>query len=100
MNSIASAVDFERVLKTPSAARTPHFAIHHVRAQPARRRPKLSTALGTSCELPVDDLPPNAVWLGLVVPKRHAKRSVTRAELDSLFERAVARTALPAIGPP
>ena len=91
MNAIVSAVDFERVLKTHSAARTPHFAIHHVSARPARRKPQLSTALGTSCDLPVDDLPPDAVWLGLVVPKRHARRSVTRSLLKRQIRAAAGR---------
>lgn len=42
---------------------------------------KLSTGDAPSCPPAVDDRPSKAVngrWLGLVVPKRHAKRAVTR----------------------
>ena len=42
---------------------------------------------------PVDDsadpVPPDAVWLGAVVPKRHAKRSVTRTLLKRQIRSAV-----------
>ena len=42
---------------------------------------KLSTGDAPPCPPAVDDRPAKAVngrWLGLVVPKRHAKRAVTR----------------------
>ena len=41
----------------------------------------------------MDDLPrsaPDAVWLGAVVPKRHARRSVTRTLLKRQIRSAVA----------
>ena len=37
----------------------------------------------------VDPVPPDAVWLGAVVPKRHAKRSVTRTLLKRQIRSAV-----------
>jgi ribonuclease P protein component len=94
---ITRALDFERVLKTSSQARSPHFAVHHLAgipslpkkptAQPAGS--ELSTSDAAICVNPVDDIVSSAsaktaahgVWLGLVVPKRHAKRAVTRTLL-------------------
>jgi ribonuclease P protein component len=94
---ITRAQDFERVLKTSSQARSPHFAVHHLASVPSvPKKPaaKLaSTELSTSGAAigvnPVDDIvsgvPAKAavhgVWLGMVVPKRHAKRAVTRTLL-------------------
>lgn len=97
ISRLAQSVDFERALKTRSRVTTPHFALHHLQGWPARGRPlrparsrsaDLSTSTLTPSELLVEDsLPVGAVdapggcWLGWVVPKRHAKRSVTRSLL-------------------
>jgi ribonuclease P protein component len=94
---ITRAVDFERVLKTNSQARSPHFAVHHLASVPsAPEKPvskpasaQLSTSSVERTLVPVDDTavgqPGKAlnqgVWLGMVVPKRHAKRAVTRTLL-------------------
>lgn len=86
---LVRSADFERVLRTRSRVSSAHFAVHHVAdlpATPARARnaaasTELSTGVGLSVKPPVDDLPapaPGAVWLGAVVPKRHARRAVTR----------------------
>ncbi len=59
---------FQAVLKGATLARTAHFALHHC-------------ALGTSeaTAMPVPPLFPTcAVCLGAMVPKRWAKRAVTR----------------------
>jgi ribonuclease P protein component len=78
---IVHSADFERVLGTPPRARSPHFAIHHLVATPLRRGrtvlPELSTGVAPDRPKAVDDSP-SGVWIGTVVPKRHAKRSVTR----------------------
>jgi ribonuclease P protein component len=94
---ITRAVDFERVLKTSSQARSPHFAVHHSASVPSvPKKPtaksadaQLSTSIAAEAVTPVDDTvagqPGKAltqgVWLGMVVPKRHAKRAVTRTLL-------------------
>ncbi len=39
------------------------------------------------------DNPPNAVWIGCVVPKRHARRSVTRSLLKRQMRSALERHA-------
>lgn len=90
---ILRSADFQRVLGTPPRARSAHFAAHHVPAcpsQPARPRPKpvqtdLSTGDAPSCPPAVDDPlqgraepVPDGCWLGMVVPKKHARRAVTR----------------------
>jgi ribonuclease P protein component len=113
---IVRSVDFERVMAAPSRAKTRHFVLHHLVAVPSRPRYAVSAtqAVQTSdaqnlvelstaslvCEAPlVDDsqvnganqpLPNDDIWLGLVVPKRHAKRSVTRQLLKRQM-RAVVR---------
>lgn len=125
---IVRSADFERVLGTPSRARSAHFAVHHVAASPSqpRRRiarpapgqPELSTGAAPIPPQPVDesadpggvtnsvtdsvwtaapaasssntlpdahasrlDGPLDGRWLGYVVPKRHARRAVTRTLL-------------------
>ena len=80
--------DFERLLATRSRARSAHFALHHVSSKPTgpaawvpgAKVKELSTAAAPSHPQPVDDLP-EGHWIGYVVPKRHAKRSVTRSLL-------------------
>jgi len=100
-------VDFERVLGRQSRARSAHFALHHLSANPAPsawQAAQLRTAsaeLSTGSSQPVhnavDQDPPAApsipvegCWVGIVVPKRHAKRSVTRALLKRQIRAAFA----------
>lgn len=91
---LVRSTDFERVLKTRQRAATAHFAMHHLFAvassPPVRVEGThvdgLSTTSGTTGGAPVDDsaetaLPPGSQWLGAVVPKRHARRAVTRSLL-------------------
>ena len=75
------------------------------KAAKAARESKLSTGDARSCPLPVDDLPATdkaaplaGRWLGLVVPKRHAKRSVTRSLIKRQM-RAVMRSHAQALPP-
>lgn len=100
------SVDFERVLRCPSPAKSAHFAIHHLHASPspAHQPPKrkLSTGGASADARSVDDSPrappgvtastaaPPGQWLGAVVPKRHARRAVTR-NLVKRQVRAAAR---------
>jgi ribonuclease P protein component len=90
-------VDFERVLSQPPCSRSAHFALHHVAGTPlpagkagcAPVSDKLSTADARGCPPLVDESAAEGAdlvaarllegrWLGTVVPKRHAKRAVTR----------------------
>lgn len=103
------SVDFERVLGRKPSLRSVHFAIHHVADTPmpvvrtgATRAAdgtegELSTAMIATRPQPVDDsaVPrlPAAIWLGAVVPKRHARRSVTRTVLKRVVRAAFAQHA-------
>ena len=96
--------DFERVLRTRTQARSVHFAVHHlaerpsVCAKPAGRPVAVQLSTGNDQpEVPaVDDsvrvrspVVPGALWLGAVVPKRHARRSVTRTLLKRQIRAVV-----------
>ena len=102
--------DFTAVLAQPACAKSLHFALHHVAKSPQRKafagpsRPKgpesaeISTSAAPSQGSSVDILSdPESLpallghWLGLVVPKRHARRSVTRSLLKRQMRRQVAR---------
>jgi ribonuclease P protein component len=99
------SVDFERVLGTRSRVSTAHFAMHHLAEAPSPSRRaapeknadgELSTARGFVRTPSVDDsqkLSGGTVWLGLVVPKRHARRSVTRSLLKRQIRTVVAEQA-------
>jgi len=100
---IVRSIDFERVLGAPSRARSAHFAIHHVAGVPSPSRrsvnhslsTELSTGQATLTASAVDDPlaagAPDQLWLGAVIPKRHAKRSVTRSLLKRQIRAAVER---------
>ena len=105
LGRILRAADFERLLSTPSRARSPLFAVHHLASEPSLPlKPKhlrvegdgkLSTGDEQLTHRLVDDSPAPASaalrghWLGFVVPKRMAKRAVTRNLI-----RRVARASL------
>jgi len=89
ISRLVQSADFERVLSAPSRSRSAHFALHHLAQRPLpARKPaskgliqRLTTDLSTGVveapSVPVDDFL-SGHWLGCVVPKRHAKRAVTR----------------------
>ena len=94
MARLVESAEFERVLRSGSRATTPHFAVHHLpdRHKTSRMAPiepselKLSTAAPRNGAVAVDDFVcADPKWLGAVVPKRHARRSVTR----SLIKRQI-----------
>lgn len=102
---LVRSADFERVLRTRSRATSAHFAVHHLAERPSRppgRMPRapageLSTGAPRLVEDAVDDCPvpapvaaPEMVWLGAVVPKRHARRSVTRTLLKRQIRAVMA----------
>jgi ribonuclease P protein component len=97
---IVRSADFERVLGAVASARSEHFAVHYLSSEPStpvlparlRSKMELSTEHAPVMVASVDDfqgLPAGRkepkLWLGLVIPKRHARRAVTR----SLFKRQV-----------
>jgi len=90
--------DFERLLAVPACSRSAHFAAHHLRGGPGTPGKtvnradvnELSTALSTMTSDAVDDLG-LGLWLGCVIPKRHAARSVTRNMLRRQIRAAMQR---------
>ena len=94
---IVRSADFERVLKAPTQARSAHFAVHYLASlpsQPAKPRPKsVSTELSTDVAplggMPVDKSLVQGLWMGAVVPKRHARRAVTRTLIKRQIRRAL-----------
>lgn len=113
LGRIVRSEDFERVLAQPARARSPHFALHFVGEQPSRPRKKRGTASGLPepantklstvteplCQQAVDDrllvvphtAPGPQAWCGAVVPKRHAKRAVTRTLIKRQIRSAAQR---------
>ena len=65
MGRIVRSADFERVLGTPPAHRTAHFAVHYA---PGTVPAELSTSVTTTSEQPVDELHFDTRWFGVVVP--------------------------------
>jgi ribonuclease P protein component len=86
LRRLVHKADFERLLGSKKGWRSAHFAVHHVAARPTVAKPRAAgetpTELSTDSEpagaSSVDNLS-GAHWLGVVVPKRHARRSVTRS---------------------
>jgi ribonuclease P protein component len=93
------AADFQKALGTRPVARTPHFVLHHLPHldAPPADQPELSTAQGALAAGGVDESSVSLAspdWrLGLVLPKKLARRSVTRSLLRHQARAAVARHA-------
>jgi ribonuclease P protein component len=69
---LKTRAQFEAVMAGGTVSRTPHFVLHRAAIEPlppTGPEPRKSQALFV-----VQDEP----WVGAVVPKRHAKRAVTR----------------------
>jgi ribonuclease P protein component len=85
--------DFERLLAVPPCSRSTHFALHHVQARPAAsQRPQvdmLYTGSAPQSVGSVDNI--SGHWLGMVIPKRHAGRAVTRNLLRRQVRSALLR---------
>jgi ribonuclease P protein component len=96
---IVRSADFVRVLRVRSRASTLHFSVHHLAGSPSLAKPrsgKLSTIAAEASAAAVDDLPSfddsgSRSWVGAVVPKRHAKRAVTRSLLKRQIYAAAER---------
>jgi ribonuclease P protein component len=103
---LTNSADFERVLAQPAKASNRHFALHGLelpgapRGRPARvGQDHLSTGKAEIADDSVDNVPEShpvetpspCVWLGLVVPKRFAKRSVLRSLVKRQIRSGVSR---------
>jgi ribonuclease P protein component len=92
--------DFAALLAAAPIAKTTHFVLQHLPACPASAFrhhadavvPELSTVGAPTQADSVDNTScAKGWWLGLVVPKRHAKRAVTRNLLKRQMRAAVDR---------
>ena len=92
--------DFERLLAIRPCRRSAHFALHRAAAGVAGAAGttrgavagNLSTIDETVCPQPVDESP-RPLRFGCVVPKRHARRAVTRSLLKRQVRAAFGRHA-------
>ena len=66
---------FAAVMNGQTVSRTPHFALHRVALQP-KTAPAASADASQTLSKPLFAV--QDTWLGVVVPKRWAKRAVTR----------------------
>ena len=73
MQRLATRSQFQAVLAGDTIARTPHFALHCTAFDVPVSEPRSTAAPGTPVLFAVHD-----VWMGAMVPKRWAKRAVTR----------------------
>lgn len=101
--------DFESLMAVPIRSRSAHFAVHHLARAPGLGEElagepgddlaavTLSTRSSDGHPLTVDNMGAQR-WLGAVVPKRHARRAVTRNLLKRQIRAAFRRReeALPA----
>jgi len=94
IGSLSQAADFQRLLAVRPRAKTAHFVVHHLASSPTTKvwTPKVVQRfisadtieppdLSTVVSKPVDNSSSGAcdgVWLGVVIPKKQAKRAVTR----------------------
>ena len=93
VSRMLSSADFEKALSVRPCARTAHFAVHHVPPSALPKKPKavekqdLSTGAAPIQGEAVDESEASGpilvldrliAELGMVVPKRNARRSVTR----------------------
>ncbi|MGB4926383.1 MAG: ribonuclease P protein component [Giesbergeria sp.] len=75
MQRLKTRPQFQATLSGATVARTPHFALHRL---PLATPPEASEPVPGLGRVPVALIAPGAVWLGAMVPKRWARRAVTR----------------------
>ena len=99
LGRLSRPADFESVLATPVKARSAHFAAHHLPRCPDGRKRRahrsdgeqLSTGDPDRCAQAVDDVFASSWWFGVIVPKRHARKAITRSLLRRQMKGALAR---------
>lgn len=107
---LLQASDFEKVLARPAIRSSRHFALHALNSEPGQLQYRerrtaednLSTAGAPISPPTVDSFESAGLtnghqgasrWLGIVVPKRHARRAVTRTLLKRQIREGVGRFA-------
>ena len=98
LGRIVHKSDFQRVLATPVCARSAHFAAYHVLARPAVSKRASEERLGSNLSTGTEEQPVSSVdkpleagqlWAGFVLPKKLARRSVTRQLLKRQAREAL-----------
>jgi ribonuclease P protein component len=95
---LTQSTDFQRLLARPVHQRSPHFALHYLQGIPAAAAravihkpvPDLSTIHSPDSAEAVENIPAGH-WFGCVVPKRHARRSVTRSLIKRQMRAVLVR---------
>lgn len=95
---LVHTADFQRLLSTKPKSRSAHFAVHYLSARPSLPpKPKgkgVNGELSTTQSVPIQKTVDKLIaghWLGVVVPKRHAKCSVTRNAIKRQMRQALCR---------
>jgi ribonuclease P protein component len=73
---LKTRAQFQAVLAGGTVAKTAHFALHRSPLQGARPAPESAPPNPVAGATALFDIP--AVWMGALVPKRWARRAVTR----------------------
>ena len=73
MQRLQTRLQFQAVLSGVIVAKTPHFALHRNSLDALVLNPGVGGAISQPALFPVED-----IWLGALVPKRWARRAVTR----------------------
>ena len=91
-------IDIDALMAAEPWSRSAHFAVHHLARRPSpgsqalERRSSGELSTGTpECPRRSVDKPADRVWVGTVVPKRHAQRAVTRNLLKRQMRSAFFR---------
>jgi ribonuclease P protein component len=93
---LTGAARFESAMAVRPIARSAHFMVHHLATAKLSTAHKpiltVSESVDKSVDNSVDDCPElHLLRLGLVVPKRHAKRSVTRTQVKVQIRAGIRR---------
>ena len=95
---LVHSADFQRLLASPSWSRSAHFAVHHLPVRPSVAKKLASKAAESELSTgelnnlpPSVDKSPDDHWLGAVLPKRLARRAVTRNLLRRQIRAAIDR---------
>jgi len=128
LGSLSQAADFQRLLSVRPRAKTVHFVIHHLAGSPTMKvwTPKETGSLiepeqpsetdlptghvlsvdksvqnlfETQSSAPAKSVGNDGVWLGMVIPKKQAKRAVTRNLVRRQMREAAGRFLRPGISP-
>jgi ribonuclease P protein component len=75
LQRIVTKAQFAAVMNGQTVSRTPHFALHRVALQPKTTAERAADG-GQTLNKPIFAV--QDTWLGVIVPKRWAKRAVTR----------------------